>query len=304
MFFNPSSFYFLFIVSLISLPSVGLAQLKVITTTPDLAALSRNVGGNLVEVTSIVRGDQDPHYLEPKPSYVVLLNRADLLIEVGLDLESGWLPVLLVQSRNPKIQRGEKGHLTAAAGVPILEVPTGKIDRSMGDVHPEGNPHYWMNPRNGLIIAKTIADRLSELDPTNAAIYAENFKRWESSFSKQIAEWEREMVPLRGKTLITHHKSFSYFVDWAGLRVVGLIEPKPGIPPTPSHILSLIDLIQKERIPLIIAENYYDPKPARELSEKTGAKFLILPTAVGGDLETKSYEDLFEFLVKKFKEAL
>lgn len=292
------------IVILIIFPSTTSAKLQVVTTIPDLATLAQNVGGDLIEVKSIARGDQDPHYLEPKPSYAVLLNRADLLIEVGLELEVGWLPVLLTQSRNPKIQAGQKGHLTAAEGIPILEIPTGKIDRSMGDVHPMGNPHYWMNPKNGLIIAKSISDRLRELDPGNAAVYAENFKKWESSFSKRIAQWEREITPLRGRTVITHHKSFSYFVDWADFKVEGLIEPKPGIPPTPSHILALIDLIKREKIPLIITENYYDSKPARELSEKTGAKFLILPTSVGGDVGVKSYEDLFQFLIDKLKGTL
>lgn len=280
------------------------AKLRVVTTIPDLATLAQNVGGNLIEVKSIARGDQDPHYLEPKPSYAVLLNRADLLIEVGLDLEVGWLPVLLTQSRNSKIQFGQKGHLTATEGVPILEIPSGKIDRSMGDIHPMGNPHYWMNPKNGLIIAKGIADRLGELDPANTIVYVENFRKWESTFLKRIAQWEKEIAPFRGRTVITHHKSFSYFVDWAELKVAGLIEPKPGIPPTPSHILSLIDLIKREKIRLIITENYYDPKPARELSEKTGAKFLILPTSVGGDVGVKSYEDLFQFLIDKLKGTL
>lgn len=290
------------IVSSFSLSAA--AKLKVVTTIPDLAALTQAVGQDLVEVSSIARGDQDPHYLEPKPSYALMLNRADLLVEVGLEIESGWLPVLLTQSRNPKIQRGQSGHLAASEGLTILEIPTGPIDRSQGDVHPEGNPHYWMRPQNGLVIAKRISERLSELDPPHAQSFQQNFQNFEARLKQKVAQWEKDLALLRGKKIITHHKSFSYFVDWAGLQVVGLIEPKPGIPPSPGHILSLINLISSEKIPLIITENYYDPKPSRELAERTGAKVLILPTSVGGDPSIKSYEDLFDFLIKKLKETL
>lgn len=287
-----------------SAPLSARAKLKVVGSIPDLAALAREVGGDLVETQTIARGDQDPHYLEPKPSFALMLNKADLLIEAGLELESGWLPVLITQSRNPKIQPGQNGFLNAAQELNILEIPTGPVDRSMGDVHPEGNPHYWMNPRNGLVIAKKIAQRLGELDPANASKFTGNYADFEKRLSDRIATWEKEAAPFRGKKVITHHKSFSYFVDWTGLKVEGLIEPKPGIPPNPSHLLSLIQLIQTEKIPLIITENYYDPKPSRELAEKTGAKVLILPTSVGGEPGIRTYEDLFEALIGRLKGAL
>lgn len=287
-----------------SAPLSARAKLKVVGSIPDLAALAREVGGDLVETQTIARGDQDPHYLEPKPSFALMLNKADLLIEAGLELESGWLPVLITQSRNPKIQPGQNGFLNAAQELNILEIPTGPVDRSMGDVHPEGNPHYWMNPRNGLVIAKKIAQKLGELDPANASQFAGNYADFEKRLSARIATWEKAAAPFRGKKVITHHKSFSYFVDWTGLKVEGLIEPKPGIPPNPSHLLSLIQLIQTEKIPLIITENYYDPKPSRELAEKTGAKVLILPTSVGGEPGIRTYEDLFEALIGRLKGAL
>lgn len=280
------------------------AKLKVVASIPDFAALAREVGGDLVEVQSIARGDQDPHYLEPKPSFALMLNRADLLIEVGLELESGWLPVLITQSRNRKIQPGAAGFMSAHEGLHILEIPTGPIDRSMGDVHPDGNPHYWLNPRNGILIARGIAARLSRLDPENGARYAENGKTFEQRLTQKIAQWEKEIVPLKGKRIVTHHKSFSYFVDWTGMRVAGLIEPKPGIPPNPNHLLSLIRLIRTEKILLIVSENYYDPKPSRELAQKTGAKVLILPTSVGGEAGIGTYEDLFETLIQRLKGAL
>ncbi|MBI4411383.1 MAG: zinc ABC transporter substrate-binding protein, partial [Deltaproteobacteria bacterium] len=164
---------FLFLLILL-VPFTAHAKINVVATIPDLAAIAREVGGELVNVDSIARGDQDPHYLEPKPSYAVKMNKADLLIEVGLELEVGWLPVLLTQSRNPKILRGASGHLDASRDIPVAEIPAGKVDRSMGDVHPLGNPHYWLDPRNGLIIARGIADKLGKLDPANKTVYDGN----------------------------------------------------------------------------------------------------------------------------------
>lgn len=292
--------FFLFVL----LPFTASAKLKVVTTIPDLASLTQEVGGELVEAESLCRGDQDPHYLEPKPSYALLLNRADLLIEVGLELEVGWLPVLLTQARNPNVQPGQPGHLTASEGLKILEIPTGPIDRSQGDIHPFGNPHYWLNPRNGFMIAGRIAEKLSQLDPPHAAVYQKNLGDFQKRLTEKISTWEKELAPFRGKQIVTYHKSFSYFVDWTGLKVADLIEPKPGIPPSPSHILSLIERIRSEKIPLIITENYYDPKPAHELAERTGAKILNLPTSVGGEPSINSYEALFDYLIKKLKEVL
>ncbi len=294
----------LFLILSLLVPLNASAKLKVVTTISDLAALTQEIGGEFVEVKSIARGDQDPHYLEPKPSYAVLLSRADLLIEVGLQLETGWLPVLLTQSRNPKVQFGQPGHLSAAEGVAILEIPTGRIDRSMGDIHPEGNPHYWLNPQNGLVIASQIAQRLAQIDSAHAFDYQNNYRQFESRLKHKISEWEKKLVALKGKKIITHHKSFSYFVDWAGLQVMGLIEPKPGIPPSPGHILSLINLIEKEKIPLVITENYYDPKPSQKLAAKTGIKVLILPTSVGGEGDIKTYSELFDALIQRLAEVL
>lgn len=288
----------------LTLPLTASAKLKVVATTPDLAAIAREVGGDLLDVSNIVRPDQEPHSLEPKPSYSVLLNQADLLIEVGLELESGWLPVLLTQSRNPKIQAGRPSHLTAAEGIRILEIPTGPIDRSMGDVHPDGNPHYTLDPRNGLIIAKTIQQRLSELDPANAGTYASRREAFAGRLESRIKAWEKDLAPFKGKRIVSFHKDFSYFNDWSGLVLADVIEPRPGIPPSPAHILSLVEKIQKENIPLIVTENFCDPKPGQELSRRTGVKNLRLPAAVGGDGTKATYEDLFETIVTRLKEVL
>ncbi len=284
--------------------SSAFAKLKVVATTPDLAAIAREVGGDRIEVSHIVRPDQEPHSLEPKPSFSVILNQADLLIEIGLELESGWLPILLTQSRNPKIQPGQMGHLTVTKNLRILEIPTGPIDRSMGDVHPDGNPHYTLDPRNGLIIAKTIEERLAALDPPNAATYGSNLAVFVERLARKIKGWERDLAPLRGTKLISFHKDFSYFMDWSGLVIAELIELRPGIPPSPAHILSLVDLIQRDKISLIVTEYFCDPKPGREISRKTGVKNIHLPAATGGDGTAPIYETLFDTVVARLKEAL
>lgn len=291
--------HFFFI--LFTLPAY--AKLHIVTTIPDLAAIAKEVGGDLVEVASLARGEQDPHYLEAKPSYAVKMNKADLLIEVGLELEVGWLPVLLTQSRNPKIQRGAPGHLDASRAISVIEIPSGKVDRSMGDVHPLGNPHYWLDPRNGLIIAREIAEKMATLDPANKGAYDTNQKNFTTRLRGRIAGWQRTAGSLRGKEIITHHKSFSYFVNWLGIRVVDVIEPKPGIPPPPAHITGLIDLIRSRKIKLIISENYYDPKPSRELAKQTGAAVRNLATSVKGAPSIDTYGGLFEYLIGQIRES-
>ncbi|MBI2981769.1 MAG: zinc ABC transporter substrate-binding protein, partial [Deltaproteobacteria bacterium] len=204
----------------------------------------------------------------------------------------------------PQIRAGGRGHLNASEGVRRLEIPAGPIDRSQGDVHPEGNPHYWLNPENGLEIAKRIKERLQELDPENSLAYERNWEIFSSRLTMKMAEWRRRASSLRGKKIITHHKSFSYLVDWTGLDVRDQIEPKPGIPPSPAHLMRLLSLIRREKIPLIVTENYYDPRPARELSERTGAKYLILPISVDGEKGLDSYEKLFDALLAKLAGSL
>ncbi len=287
------------LIALLFLPVSARAKINIVTTIPDLAAITREIAGDSADVRSIARGDQDPHYLEPKPSYALTLNRADLLIEVGLDLEVGWLPVLVTQSRNPKIQTGQPGRLVAAEGFPILEIPAGPVDRSQGDVHPGGNPHYWLNPKNALAISKNIADRLTRLDASNAAAYETNLKAFQDKLRQKITEWEKAAASLRGQNVVTYHKSFSYFSDWLGLNIVDQIESKPGIPPSPGHILSLIERMKDQKTRLIITENYYESTSSRELSEKTGVTLLLLPTSVGGEPAIRTYFDLFDFLIGK-----
>lgn len=294
--------YFLTLLALL-LPGVAMAKLNVVTTIPDLAAIAQEIGGDKITVKSIARGDEDPHFLEPKPSYILIVNHADLLIEVGLQLEIGWLPVLITQSRNPKIQTGMHGRMDASEKIPLLEIPVGAIDRSQGDVHPDGNPHYWLNPQNGLVIAQEIAEHLSQLDPVNKDFYGLQLQTFQTKLKNKIVEWQKLASPLKGKTAVAYHKTTPYLADWLGLKIVDFIEPKPGIPPSPSHILALMDEMTKQKVPWIITASYYDMKAARELSEKTGAKVLVLPSSVGGNKEVSTYEELFDYLIAQLKGA-
>jgi zinc/manganese transport system substrate-binding protein len=295
--------YAVLLLSLLCFPGTTSAKLKVVTTTTDLASLVSEVGGEYVEVKSLIRGSEDPHYIEPKPSYARIMNSADLFIQVGLSLEVGWVPPLLTQARNPKIVRGQPGYLEASQGLRLLEIPQGKVDRSQGDIHPEGNPHYWLDPRNGLIIAKNIADRLSRLDPENTSKYQANYQNFKSKLQTKIAEWQKQAAALRGKKIIVYHKGFTYFANFTGLNIAGYVETKAGIPPSPSHLLTLVQMIKKQKISVIVTESYYDPKPANKIAEQTGAKVLILPTSVEGKSGI-AYIDLFDFLVRAMVESL
>ena len=274
------------------------AKINIVTTIPDFASIAKEVGGDMVSVKSLLRSNQDPHYIEPKPSFASSMNQADLFIVVGLELEIGWVPVLLTQSRNPEIQKGRAGYLEPWRGIRILDIPTGKIDRSGGDIHPDGNPHYWLDPRNGIVIAKNIADRLSKLDPGNATLYKNNVVKYEKKLKEKIAFWQRQLKGLKGKSVVTHHQSFTYFANWIGLRVVDRIEDKPGIPPSASHMIALIKHIRSLKIPLVITEHYYNPKPSEKLKKETGIAVVYLPTSA------TNYIALFDELVPKLKGSL
>jgi len=225
------------------------AKVRVVTSVPTLAAIAEEVGGDKVEVEGLAKGYQDPHFVDSKPSYVLLLNKADLLLYTGLDLEIGWLPVLITGSRNSKItSTASPGRLdTSTLILNILEVPNTKVDRSMGDIHPGGNPHYWLDPRNGIATANGIAERLMEIDPENSSYYDERLGDFVKRLNAKIQEWDKKLAPYRGTEIVTYHKSWVYFSDWAGFKEVGYIEPKPGIPPSPSHAAELIRKMKEIR---------------------------------------------------------
>jgi zinc/manganese transport system substrate-binding protein len=262
--------------------SAQAAPLKVVTTISDLASLTREVGGDRVDVTSMARGYQDSHFVEPKPSFLLLLRKADLLVVVGLELEIGWLPPLLDQSRNGRIQAGGPGYLDVSSGVEILDRPTGVINRSMGDVHPLGNPHFWLDPANAVRIAIQIEQKLAALQPADAPYFAQRLNAFKVRINDANKRWMAMIAPYRGAKIVTYHNSWPNFAKHFGLNVVGYVEPKPGVPPSPSHTFELINLMKAQRVKVIGMEPYFDIKTPQSIASRTGAKVVILYPSVGG----------------------
>ncbi|HTO76446.1 MAG TPA: metal ABC transporter substrate-binding protein, partial [Thermoanaerobaculia bacterium] len=270
----------------------------------DFAAIADAVGGSRIETFALARGYQDPHFVDAKPSFIIKLSRADLLIVAGLELEIGYLPPLLDQSRNDKIRAGSPGYLDASVGCEILQRPTTQVTRAMGDVHPYGNPHYWTDPNNGLVIARAIAAKLSELDPAGRADYDKNLAAFAAKLADKTKEWDAKMAPYAGTKVVTFHDSWPNFAKHFHLVVAGHVEPKPGIPPTPSHTLEIINLIQAEKIPVILVEPYFDRKTPDAIAEKTGAVVVTFYPSVGGIPAIKDYFALFDTDIDAFVNAM
>jgi zinc/manganese transport system substrate-binding protein len=280
------------------------ATVHVVTSIQDLASIADSVGGKRVETFALSRGYQDPHFVEPKPSFVLKLSHADLLIVAGLELEIGYLPPLLDQSRNEKIRPGTPGYLDASAGCDILERPTQTVTRAMGDVHPFGNPHYWLDPNNGRVIARAIAARLSELDPSGSADYKSNLAAFEANLETAEKRWDAALGPYAGTEVVTYHNSWPNFLKRFRLVASGYIEPKPGVPPSPSHTVEIINTIREKKISVILMEPYFDAKTPQSIAEKTGAKLLTFIPSVGGVPAAKDYISLFDYDVKLLADAL
>ena len=276
--------------------TVGAAEaaLNVVTTTSDLASIVSEVGGDKIAVESLARGYQDPHFVEAKPSFVLKLNKADLLVVVGRDLEIGWLPALINQARNARIQPGADGYFDASLTAKILDLPTGQLTRAMGDVHPLGNPHYWLDPENGRAIAKAVQAKLSQKDPANAPYYAQRAADFDRRLSEAQQRWKSMMAPYKGIKVVTYHRSWANFADAFGIDVIGYVEPKPGIPPTPQHTLDVIQAMRAQGIKLIIVEPYFDSKTPNSIASQTGGNVLVLPPSVGGVPAASDYLKLFD----------
>jgi zinc/manganese transport system substrate-binding protein len=279
-------------------------KMKVVTATEDPASITREIGGDRVEVTSIGKGYQDPHFIEPKPSFLLLLRKADLLEVVGLELEIGWLPPLLDQSRNNDIRPGQKGYLDLSLGVEILERPSGTINRSMGDVHPLGNPHYWLDPANAVRMAIEIERKLAEMRPADAAYFAQRLNNFKVRMNEANKRWLAEMAPYRGAKIVTYHPSLPNFAKHFGLQIAGTVEPKPGIPPSPSHTLEIINLIKDQKIKVILMEPYFDRKTPDFIGERTGAKVVVMYPSVGGKAGLDDYFKLFDYDLTELMKAL
>ena len=270
---------------------------KVVTTTEDLASLVREVGGDKVTVDSMAKGYQDPHFVEPKPSFIIKLHDADLLVVIGRELEIGWLPPLLTQSRNAKIQPGNPGYLDASNGVHILELPSGQITRAMGDVHPSGNPHYWLDPDNGRIIAKAIAASLSQISPADRAYFDGRYADFDRRLAEAQKRWTAAMAPYKGTKVVTYHRSWPNFTDRFGLDVIGYVEPKPGIPPSPSHTIELMAEMKRQQVKIILVEPYFDLKTPEAIARDVGGKVIVMAPSTGGVKEATDYIRLFDYNV-------
>ena len=270
-------------------------KLTVITTTEDLASIAREVGGDRITVESIARGYQDPHFVEAKPSFILKLQKADILVAVGRDLEIGWLPPLIQQSRNAKVQVGGSGYVDASLKARILEIPQGQITRAEGDVHPLGNPHYWLDPENGKLVAKEIADKLSQLRPGDRAFFEQRLTDFTARVTEAEKRWESTMAPYKGTKVVTYHRSFPNFAERFGLDVIGYVEPRPGIPPSPQHTLDLINDMKRQNVKLVLVEPYFDLKTPNSIGRATGAEVLVMPPSVGGVKEVTDYFKLFDY---------
>jgi ABC-type Zn uptake system ZnuABC Zn-binding protein ZnuA len=279
------------------------SKLSVVTATTDLAALVQEVGGDRVDVDSIARGYQDPHFVEAKPSFLLKLRKTDLLVIVGLELEIGWLPPLIQQSGNPKIQVGASGYLDASRFARILEIPTGQVTRAEGDVHPLGNPHYWLDPENGLRIAKGIETKISEMRPADADYFAQRYTAFEQRLKQADQQWLAEMKPYAGRKIVTYHRSWPNFADHFHLDVAGYVEPRPGIPPSPQHTVELIQLMKRDGVKVIVVEPYFDLKTPNSIARETGGQVLVLMPSVGGEKEITDYFKLFDYNIAKLKQA-
>jgi zinc/manganese transport system substrate-binding protein len=280
-----------------------LAKTKVITTTTDLAALVKQIGGEHVEVGALCKANQDPHYVQTRPSLMVKLRRADLVLSVGLDLEIGWLPLIIRGARNPKIRPGNLGYLNLGTSVTAIDVPL-SADASQGHVHTRGNPHYWLDPVRIAKLIPIIAQGLSAVDPEHTKAYQTNANTFGQALDKKIAVWDKRMAPYRGTEVLSYHDTFNYFYLRYGLINAGTLENKPGIPPSPRHLSSLIQTAKFKKIPVLFHEAFHDKKPSGLVADRSGAKLLILPVSVGAMPKVKSYTDLIDMVVDQFVTAM
>jgi zinc/manganese transport system substrate-binding protein len=280
------------------------AKLNVVATTPDLAAIAREVGGDQAKVTSLAMGTEDPHFVDAKPSFIRVLNQAEVLIEGGAELEVGWLPTLVNNARNAKILGNAPGHVIASQGVRLLEMPTSPVDRSQGDVHPLGNPHYLLAPDNCRVVAESLARTFSQLDAANAAVYQANLNKFKDRLAAKSQEWEKLLRPFRGTKIVMYHKSWDYFTAYFGLEVTGEIEPKPGIEPTPSHINALVPRAKAAGVKLVIMETFRSRRTPEQVARAIGAKLLALPLMPGGSDTGRDYFGWYDSLVAQVASAL
>lgn len=280
------------------------AKLNVVATTPDLASIAREIGGDKIELTTLAKPTEDPHFVDAKPSFIVKLNRADVLIEGGAELEIGWLPALLDQSRNTKLAAGAPGHVVCSTGVQLLEVPT-TLDRSKGDIHAAGNPHYVVDPVNAKIVAQNIAAALALNDAPDAEFFQASLKKFNDAIDAKLVEWKATLAPFKDAPVVAYHNSWLYFASRFDLKIDLFLEPKPGIPPTPAHLAEVISKMKTENAHVIIVDPYLNRKTAETAARNTGATVLAVTQFPGGLKGTEGgYIQLEDYLVNSLAKAL
>jgi len=288
----------LFVASALGLaPGIAHARLNVIATTADLAALAREIGGDRVEVTTLAKPTEDAHFVDAKPSFIVKLNRADALIEGGAELEAGWLPPLLERARNPKLAPKQPGRILCAQGVEMLEVPA-TLDRSQGDIHAAGNPHFTTDPLNGRLIAATLTAAFAQLEPASAGVFRANQAKFDERLQARLAEWQKLLAPFAGRRVVTYHNSWIYFARRFGIKMDVFLEPKPGLPPTPAHLAAVVARMKAEQIQLIVSEPHLNRKTAETVAGHTGARLLDFASYPGGLKAGEGYLEWMDALVR------
>lgn len=279
-------------------PFLLAGQVRVIGTIPDYAALAKEIGGNRVDAQSLIKGTQDPHYADALPSHIMRLNRADLLISTGLGLESGWLPALLNNARNKAIMPGSSGYMEASHFVELKDVPQ-KIDRSMGDVHPGGNPHFYTAPAELFKIAEEIKNRLVQLDPEGRDHYEKRWEAFSAKYSAKMDEWQKKIEPFKGTRVVVYHESWVYLLDWLGFEKVAALEPKPGIPPSAGHVASILREIENQNVKFLLQEIYHPTSLSRRFAKKGRVKLIVLPSMTGAEKNTDSVFDKLDTIINK-----
>src|SRR5436305_14660070 len=293
----------LLILSIVLCAFSAQAKINVVATLPDLGSLAREIGGDNVSVTVLAKPTEDPHFVDARPSFVVALRSADVLIDGGAELELGWLPPLLQNARNAKLDIGKPGRVQASQGVRLMNVPA-NVTRAAGDVHALGNPHFGVDPIIAKAIAQHIAQSFSAVDPANAAIYDANYKKFESAINAKLQEWGAAMLPFKGQHVVAYHDSWPYCGHRFGLNIDVFLEPKPGIPPSPSHLTDVIGQMKAQKIKAIIVEPYHDRRIAEKVARPTGAKVVDFSQFPGGIPGTDSYVRLIDVLVSRLADAL
>ncbi len=288
---------------LTGLSGIASAQVQVVTTLPDLASITRHVGGDQVDVFAIAKGYQNPHFVDPKPSYIVKLSRADMFVTVGLDLEKGWAPQLVESSRNSQIQQGNAGYVDASENIPLLQVPD-DINPEEGDIHIYGNPHYWLDPIRGKQIAENVYSHLVEISPENKEQFSKNLEAFKSKIDTKMEEWQDKMAPFEGTKIIAYHNEWVYFEERFGLEIVDFLEPKPGIPPTPSQLVNVIEKTKAQNIPALINSPYFSMESPNVVARNTNIELVKLSTMTGGYDEIGDYFDLFDYNINTLVNAL